>query len=87
MLYPAEFYTLIETQVSDGVKAVVPPVIYDDLTTGLTAFHNAASYASQSTIEYHGVVLMNSNGRPERIEIFDRRVPTSEPEEDTSTEE
>ena len=69
------FYTLLEIQIANGVKAVVPPVIYDDRNAALSALYTALASAVLSTIEYHAVLLITADGAimPQSA-VFDRRV-------------
>ena len=68
------FYTLIEVQDLGTAKAVVPPTVYDDLSTALAALYTTLAAAAVSTIQYHAVMLLSSDGivMPQSA-IFDRR--------------
>lgn len=68
------FYTLIEIQDLGTAKAVVPPTVYGDLSTALAALYTALAAAAVSTIQYHAVMLLSSDGivMPQSA-IFDRR--------------
>lgn len=68
------FYTLLEIQIIDGAKAIVPPVIYDDRNAALSALYSTLAAAVLSTIEYHAVLLITSDGAimPQSA-VYDRR--------------
>ena len=68
------FYTLLETQINNGTKAIVPPVIYDDRNAALSALYTTLAAAVISTIDYHAVLLITSDGAvmPQSA-VFDRR--------------
>ena len=68
------FFTLIETQIINGTKAIVPPVIYDDRNAALSALYSTLAAAVLSTIEYHAVLLITSDGAvmPQSA-VYDRR--------------
>ena len=76
------FYTLIETQVNSGVKAVAPPTVYDEENQALAAMYLALSYAALSTIEYHAVLLLRSDGTIIDGRVFDRRQVAGATEEE-----
>ena len=68
------FYILTEIQDLGTSKVVVPPTIYDDLSAALAALYTALAAAAVSTIDYHAVMLITSDGvvMPQSA-IFDRR--------------
>lgn len=68
------FYTLLEIQIINGTKAIVPPVIYDDRNAALSALYTTLAAAVLSTIEYHAVLLITSDGAvmPQSA-VYDRR--------------
>lgn len=76
------FYTVLEVQVSDGVKAIVPPVIYDVLEDALAAYYTVCAVAVKSSCEYHSCHIIRSDGTMTEGRVFDRRQPEPEVSEE-----
>jgi len=68
------FYTLMEIQIIDGTKATGQPRIFDDRNEAMAALYTALAAAVLSTIEYHAVLLITSDGAimPQSA-VYDRR--------------
>ncbi len=57
-------YVIIEMQTNaQGTTAVVTPVTYDDAIEAEAAFLLKASYARQSGLPCHSVILMDQTGK------------------------
>ena len=68
------FYIVIEVQMDgNGTKSVVP-VAYDNKTAAESAAYTTLSYAVASTIPYHAVIVLRSDGAiVSPSAVFDRR--------------
>lgn len=76
------FWTSIENQVrEDGSRGLLYDH-YDDYSAALAKFYTVCAAAATSGIPYHAAMLIQSDGRVVKQEIFDRRVsPEPEPVE------
>ena len=62
-------YIVIELQTNDGnVTTLVTQ--YDSLPQAESAYHQILVYAAISEVEYHGALLMNSQGSVYKQECF-----------------
>lgn len=81
------FWTSIENQVrEDGSRGLLFDH-FDDYSAALAKFYTVCAAAATSGIPYHSAMLIQSDGRVVKQEIFDRRVapepePTPEPVEE-----
>lgn len=82
------FWTSIENQErEDGSRGLLYDH-FDDYSAALAKFYTVCAAAAKSEIPYHAAMLVQSDGRIVKQEIFDRRValepepePAPEPEE------
>lgn len=75
-----DFYTLVEAQEANGVKAILPPEFRDNNADGMSLFFLKCSYAVIGTADYEGVHLVRSDGTMVEGRVFDKRVePQPEP--------
>lgn len=71
-----ESWTVIELQCSDPESAswaVVPPVVFDDETLAIARFCQTCAAAALSSLPYHAVFVLRSDGVVTERRIFDRR--------------
>lgn len=62
-------YVVIEIQTTnDNVSTIVNQ--YDTLPQAESAYHQVLSYAAVSNVEWHGAMLMNSQGSIYRNDMF-----------------
>lgn len=69
-------WTVIELQGIDtdmGVWAVVPPVCFDAETPAIAHFCQTCAAAAMSTVPYHAVFVLKSDGVVTERRVFDRR--------------
>lgn len=69
-------WTVIELQGIDpdmGVWAVVPPVCFDAETPAIARFCQTCAAAAMSTVPYHAVFVLRSDGVVTERRVFDRR--------------
>ena len=69
------FYEVNETQVltEEGSPVAVNPVFYTNKEQAESAYFTACAAAAVSTIPYHAVNIIRSDGVMVRGEIYDRR--------------
>jgi len=70
------FYTVLETQLINGTPALLTQVFTGENAEAASRsdFHTRSAAAAVSTIEYHSVMRLDSDGSVSLIEINDRRV-------------
>ena len=73
-------YIVIEMQTSNGVTAIVPPVTFTDRNEAEGRFHSILSVAATSAVEEHAVVMITSDGRVVRNEVYRHPVTPVQPE-------
>ena len=56
-------YIVIETQTTNGVTAIVPPVIYTDRNQAESKFHQILTSAAVSNVEEHTATMLTTDGR------------------------
>lgn len=69
-------WTIIELQCFDpnnGAWAVVPPVCFDSETPAIARFCQTCASAAVSTLPYHAVFVLRSDGMVTERRVFDRR--------------
>lgn len=69
-------WTVLELQCSDpdsGAWAVVPPVVFDTETPAIARFCQTCAAAAVSTLPYHAVFVLRSDGMVTERRVFDRR--------------
>lgn len=67
------FYTVIEIQQNSEDARSCIPVIFENYNDALARFYQLCSAAAISTIPYHSVHMLRSDGRISEQHIFDRR--------------
>lgn len=73
-------YIVMEMQTNSGVTAIVPPVAFTDRNAAEASFHSILSYAAVSAVEEHAVVMITSDGRVVRNEVYRHPVTPVQPE-------
>lgn len=63
-------YIIIETQTTNGVTAVVPPVVKDDFYAAEQEYHNKLSYAAVSSVPIHAVTMITERGNVVKHECY-----------------
>ena len=75
------FYTTIENQLrADGSYGLLYDH-YTDINQAMAKFHTVCAAAAVSELPYHSAMIVASDGRVIRQEIFDRRTDESEEKE------
>ena len=80
-------YIVIEMQTSNGATAIVPPVTFTDRNEAEGRFHSILSVAATSAVEEHAVVMITSDGRVVRNEVYRHPVTPVQPEPEEEPEE
>ena len=63
-------YIVLETQTTNGVTAIVPPLAYTDRNQAESKFHQILTSAATSQVEEHAACLLTSDGRMVRNECY-----------------
>lgn len=74
------FWTSIENQMREDGSFGVLYDHYTDYEQALAKFYTVCAAAAVSSIPYHAAMLVQSDGRVVKQEIFDRREPEPTPE-------
>lgn len=74
-------YIIIEAQTTNGVTAVVPPVVKSNYNEAEQEYHTKLSYAAVSTVPLHAVTMLTENGKMVKYECYDHRQPEAVSEE------
>ena len=64
-------YIIVETQTTNGVTAVVTPVVKPDFFTAEEEYHNKLRYAAVSQVPLHAVTMLNERGNIVKHEAYD----------------
>ena len=67
------FWTVLEIQ-ADGESKSCIPLIFDSYDSAVAQFFQAGAAAARSSIGYHAIFILQSDGRLTDWRIFDRRV-------------
>lgn len=71
-------YVIIEAQTSNGITAIVSPVVYSDAITAEATFLEKCAYARRSGLECHSVALLDQTGKVVARKSFETEVQTGE---------
>lgn len=76
-------YIIIETQTTNGVTAVVPPVVKNDYFEAEHQYHTMLAAAAISNVGIHAVSMFTERGTPvkDKHECYVHEQPEAEPEE------
>lgn len=69
-------WTVLELQCGDSsaeIWAVVPPVCFTDENQAIARFCQTCAAAAMSTLPYHAVFVLRSDGAVTERRVFDRR--------------
>jgi len=80
-------YIILETQTTNGVTAIVPPLTYTDRNEAESKFHQILASAATSNIEEHTAIILTNDGRLVRPSECYRHMSQSTPEEVIEDEE
>ncbi len=74
-------YIIIEMQTTDGVTAIVPPVVKSNYNEAEQEYHTKLAYAAVSAVHLHSVTMLAENGKMIKCEAYDH-APAPEPAEE-----
>ena len=63
-------YIIIETQTTNGVTAVVTPVVKDNFYDAEQEFHSKLSFAAVSSVPIHAVTMITERGNVVKHECY-----------------
>lgn len=63
-------YIIIETQTTNGVTAVVQPVVKDNFYDAEQEYHYKLSFAAVSTVPIHAVTMITERGNVVKHECY-----------------
>ena len=66
-------YLVLEIQTNDGVVSTIINQ-YDNLQAAESAYHQVLMYAAISEIEFHGAMLINSQGAVYKNECYNHPI-------------
>lgn len=64
-------YIIIEMQTTDGVTAIVPPVVKSNYNEAEQEYHTKLAYAAVSAVHLHSVTMLTENGKMVKCEAYD----------------
>lgn len=68
-------YIIIETQTTNGVTAVVTPVVKTSYNEAEQEYHSKLSFAAVSTVPLHSVTMLTERGNIVKYECYDHSEP------------
>ena len=57
-------YFILETQVNNGVGAMLPAQTRDTQNEAESVYHTILSFAATSSVEHHGAIILDENCIP-----------------------
>lgn len=70
-------YTIIEIQTTNGMTAVVTPVVKNNRFEAEQEFHSKLSYAAVSNVGIHAVAMLDTTGRVVKYEYYIHEAETA----------
>lgn len=63
-------YIIVETQTTNGVTAVVPPVVKSNYNEAEQEYHTKLAYAAVSQVGIHAVAMLTERGALAKHEAY-----------------